>query len=370
VFFVVNLSELCGKQNVNFVAYNKLTPVSLAITMKKTALIILLFATLGACKNKKGTPDVSRIKVSIPVERFDQSFFSIDTNDIVNGLRNVQRQHPDFYADFMQEILGVSASDTNSNTLIVTKEFLRGYKPIFDSLQMVYKNTGKLQHDLEAAFRFVKYYFPQYNAGKVILFVGPFDAPGVAATRSGLAIGLQQYAGKDFSVYQSGPGQELFPLYISRRFTPDYISSNAMKAVIEDIFPDRSGGKPLLEQMIEKGKRWWLLDKFLPHTPDSIKTGYTQQQLDWCNHNEGLIWSYLVKNEDLNSLNPAIIQTYIGEGPFTQGFSQELSPGNLGQWIGWRIVQKYADKNPDLSPEEIMRTEPKKILDEAKYKPK
>ena len=89
-----------------------------------------------------------------------------------------------------------------------------------------------------------------------------------------------------------------------------------------------------------------------------------------CNENEGLIWSYIVKNEDLNSLNPAIIQTYIGEGPFTQGFSQEHSPGNLGQWIGWQILKKFTGKNTGITPDEVMKTDVKKILDEAKYKPK
>ena len=47
-----------------------------------------------------------------------------------------------------------------------------------------------------------------------------------------------------------------------------------------------------------------------------------------------------------NSLNPAVIQTYIGEGPFTQGFSQEYSPGNIGQWIGWQIIKKFVRKKP------------------------
>jgi uncharacterized protein YjaZ len=92
--------------------------------------------------------------------------------------------------------------------------------------------------------------------------------------------------------------------------------------------------------------------------------------LDWCKNNEGLIWSYIVRNEDLNSLNPTTIQTYIGEGPFTQGFSQELSPGNIGQWIGWQIVKKFAAKNSGMKPEDVMKAEAKKILDDAKYKPK
>ena len=42
----------------------------------------MLAASLSACKNKKDIPDVSDIKVDITVERFDQSFFSIDTNNI------------------------------------------------------------------------------------------------------------------------------------------------------------------------------------------------------------------------------------------------------------------------------------------------
>ena len=92
--------------------------------------------------------------------------------------------------------------------------------------------------------------------------------------------------------------------------------------------------------------------------------------MEWCKENEGLIWSYIVKNEDLYSVDPVTIQTYIGEGPFTQGFSQEFSPGNIGPWIGWQIVKKYADNNPALKPEEIMKTSAKQILEQAKYKPK
>jgi hypothetical protein len=340
------------------------------MAMKKTILLFLLCVAFFACNNKKGVPDVSALKVNVPIERFDQHFFSIDTNNISAGLQKLQQQYPDFYFDFMQQILGVTGADTSRNTLLVTKEFIRGYKSIYDSLQLVYKKTDWLQKELEKGFQFVQYYFPKYKPGKAILFAGPFDAPGVATTQSGLAIGLQQYAGKDFSVYQSGPGQELFPLYISRRFAPEYITANCMKAVIEDIFPDQSGGKPLIEQMVEKGKRWYLLDKFLPATPDSIKMGYTQRQLNWCNEYEGKIWSYLVKNEDLQSLVPSVIQNYIGEAPFTQGLSQEASPGNLGQWIGWQIVKKFVAKNSSLKPEEIMTMDAKQILNEAKYKPK
>jgi len=338
--------------------------------MKNIFLAACLPALLFSCNNRKNIPDISGIKADIAIERFERSFFGMDTNHIPGALEQVRQQHPGFYPDFMQHILGVSGNPADSNTVLVTRAFLRGYADIYDTLQQVYAETGWLEKELEKAYRFVKYYFPSYQPGNAITFIGPFDAPGVASTRSGIAIGLQQYAGQHFSVYRSGPGQELFPLYISRRFSKEYITANCMKAVADDLFPDQSAGKSLVSQMIEKGKQWYLLDKFLPETPDSVKTGYTQNQLDWCTANEGLIWSYIIKTEDLHSLNPTVIQTYVGEAPFTQGFSQENSPGNIGPWIGWQIIRKFVSKNPDLSPADVMKTDPARILEEAKYKPK
>ena len=182
--------------------------------MKKISLLLLIAVSLFGCKSKKDIPDVSGIDVNIPIERFDISFFNI---------------------------LGVSGADTSQSTLLVTKEFLRGYLPIYDSLQPQYQKTDWLQKELKKAFQFVKYYYPQYKTGKAILFLGPFDAPGVATTNAGIAIGLQQYAGQNFSVYQSPMGQELFPSYISRRFAPEFITANCMKAVVEELFPDQSG---------------------------------------------------------------------------------------------------------------------------------
>ncbi len=347
---------------------NNLSPVSFTMTMKKIAPFLIPVLLLFACGNKSNTPDVSDIKVDLRIENFGDAFFRLDTNNILPGLQQLHHKFPDFYRDFMTEVLGVT-NDTMHTTMVV-KEFIKGYAAIYDTLRLVYKNTSDLEKDLKKGFQYVKYYFPSYKIGKIITFVGPFDAPGVATTNYGLAVGLQQFAGRNYSVYKTDQFQELYPLYISRRFSSEYIPVSCMKAVVQDVYPDQSGGKPLIEQMVEKGKQWWLLEKFMPFAHDTLKTGFTKTQVNWCNENEGLIWSYIVKNEDLNSLNPAIIQTYIGESPFTQGFSQELSPGNIGQWIGWQIVKKYVSKNSSKTIEEILKTPARTINDEAKYKPK
>jgi hypothetical protein len=269
----------------------------------------------------------------------------------------------------MQNILGVSGNPNDTATTVVTKNILRSYASFAADLEKKFSNTNTLEDDLKKDFQFVKYYFPDYKVPVLVTYIGPLDAPGVALTRNRLAIGLQQYAGKNFPGYQTNEVQQMYPAYISRRFDAEYIPANCIKAVADDLFPDKSNGKPLVEQMIEKGKQWWLLDKLMPTTPDSLKTGYTQKQLEWCKNNEGLIWNYFVTNESLESIEPDMIQNYIGESPTTQGMPQS-SPGNIGQWVGWQIVKKFATENASLKPAEIMDTPARKILIEAKYKPK
>ena len=337
--------------------------------MKKNSAIFLAIIFFIGCTDNKG-PDVSKIKVDVPIERFDKSFFSIDTNNVAAGLKGLMTNYPDFYTDFMQQVLGVSGSDTNRATLDVSKLFIGGYSSIYQNLSKQYNDVSWLQKDIQKAFQYVKYYFPNYKTSKIILFVGPLDAPGVALTGSGIAIGLHQFGGKDFPAYQSMEAQQLFPAYISRRFEPPYIVVNSMKAVIEDVYPDKSAGKGLIEQMIGKGKQWWLLDKFLPVTPDSLKTGFTKQQLKWCEANEGLVWNDIITTQkDLYTKDPMAIQNYIGEAPYTQSLGP-ASPGNIGQWIGWQIVKKFTDKNSSMSVADVLKTDARKILEEAKYKPK
>jgi hypothetical protein len=321
-----------------------------------------------ACNNEKNKPDVSNIKVDIKIARFEQAFFKIDTNNLNNSLSDLSKTFPRFYPVFIRDILQVNPMDTTG--FIIIKNFISGYRPINDSIQVKYKNLDWLKEELTDGFKYVKHYYPDYKVPGIITYLASFDAPGVILTQDYLGVGLHQFAGKNFSVYQAEPIQQMYPTYISRRFDKEFMTAACMKAITDDIYPDKTAGRPLIEQMIEKGKQWFLLDKFLPNVPDSVKTGYTKKQLEWIEENEGNVWAYIVRNEkDIYSIDPATIQTYIGESPNTQVMT-EASPGNIGQWIGWRIVQEYANKHKQLSVQQILDTTPKTIFEEAKYKPK
>ena len=339
------------------------------MSMKKISAFFMFVSIVIACNHNNNTPDVSRIKIDVKLDRFEKSFFQVDSNNVAPGLMKVAAGFQDFYPDFMQNILGVSGHPGDTTTLSVTRKFLCSYSSFARELEVKFNNTTGMEDEITHGLQFVKYYFPDYRIPAFITFIGPLDAPGVAMTRNRIAIGLQQYAGKDFPGYQANEVQQMYPLYISRRFDPKYIPSNCMRAIADDLFPDKSAGKPLIEQMIEKGKQWWLLDKLMPTTRDSLKTGYSQKQLDWCKENEGLIWNFFVTSENLETIEPNVIQNYIGESPTTQGMPA-ASPGNIGQWVGWQIVKKFAAANPSLNPAEIMNTPARKILTDSKYKPK
>ncbi|MGC4037361.1 MAG: hypothetical protein QM764_15480 [Chitinophagaceae bacterium] len=351
------------------------------MSMQKISVFVILSSVFFfSCNDKSTAPDISGIKVSLSTERFDKDFFSKDSNAMVSALPELQAKYPTFLPIFVNYILGLGPiRQDNPAAFEGSKRFLHVSKPLFDSVQKIYSSTDDLQNNFEDAFRYVKYYFPNYKApDKIITMVGPIDGLAQMGTdhstnfigRDFLGISLQFYLGANFSAYND----EYFitnvaPQYRSRRFEKKYIVPDAMKLIVDDLFPDQTNGRPLIDQMIEKGKQWWLLDKFLPSMADSLKTGYTQRQLEWCKVNEGLIWNQIITNENLYSIDPVSIQTYIGESPFTQTMPEQ-SPGNLGPWIGLQIVKKFVSNNSSLTPEQVMKTTTKKILEEAKYKPK
>ena len=347
------------------------------MSMKKLYFPFIFCILLTACGDKKNTPDISSIKVPLKVERFDQAFFAVDTFQMDQGMNKLHQQYSSFLPLYLQNIIGITEPDE-------VKVFYRLYKPVFDSSERVYKNFEPVKEQIEKAFRYVKYYFPEYKTPSTLIpVIGRMDSrQDLARMANGeytpnfigpdlAGISLQFYLGSDFSWYTDQNFiNNVAPLYRSRRFSKEYIAADLMKLITDDLFPDKSAGRPLIEQMIEKGKQWWLLEKFMPETADSVRTGYTQRQLDWTAASEGLIWSYIARNENLYAVDPATIQTYIGEGPFTQGLDQESSPGNIGPWIGRQIVRKFEKANPSLSIRDIMQASPKQILEEAKYKPK
>jgi hypothetical protein len=344
-----------------------------AMRLFSLAVVLVLVAS---CRDKNNKPDVSNIKIDVQLQRFDRDFFSIDTNHIENSLDQLYRNYPSFmplYFEFLSPINYIVHQEGKSYKQVVL-EYLRTMKSLEDSVQRKYSDLSAVENGLERNLRYVKYYYPSFKIPAVFTSVeslNPEDKTEIYGTtyyRDTLIISLQMFLGKDFGVYDP----TLYFDYIRRRFESQYIVPNSIRAIANSIYADSSDEASFIEQIIEKGKQWYLLDHFLPDTPDSLKTFFTQKQLQWCRENEGNIWGQIIKNTpDLYTVDKETAQTYLGEAPFTQNIEASNStPGNVGQWIGWQIVKKYAERNSSQTLQQVLATPAKQIFQEAKYKPK
>lgn len=323
---------------------------------------------LFACNRKKPAPDVSHIKIDVQLLRFDKDLFSIDTNNVENSLNALQKKYGAFLNDYLYNIMVLPPQPDSVAKKI--KMFLHDYHFVYDTAQKYFDDFGDAFKEIKNGLQYVQYYFPEYKApANVITFIGPIEGYANVLTTSGLAVGLQLYLGEDFPVYHSEFITNVYPDYQQRRFKPAYIAVNCMRNIVSDIYPEKNGSDPLVYQMIDAGKRLYLLDHFLPQFADSLKTGYTQKQLDGCYDNEAGIWNYFVQNNLLFITDPLQVRDYMQDGPYTEVLGQ-ASPGFIGQFIGWQIVKKWMDNHPETTLQQLIDTPEKKIYEEAKYKPR
>ena len=257
------------------------------------------------------------------------------------------------------------------------KIFYGTIKPLADAVEKKYNDLADVRGGLDQSLKYVKHYYPSFKIPPVVTSVesfnpdNPQEAYGATYYNDTLIISLQMFLGSDFTGYD--PVQ--YPDYLRRRFNEQYIVPNAIRSVANNIYTDSSESASLIEQMIERGKQWYLLNKFLPDASDTLITGYSKSQTNFIKKNEGNIWGEFLKStSDPYTVDQERLKNYLGEGPFTQDMPHDLqgngTPGNIGQWIGWRIVQKFAEKNANITLQEVLTTPAKKIFQEARYKPK
>jgi hypothetical protein len=265
--------------------------------------------------------------------------------------------------------LGVDPSWPTDTSANYVNGFIKTYRPVYDSAEKIFKDFTPYEKEIKKGLQFVKYYFPTYKLPeKIITYIGPADGYGDILSADALIVGLHHHLGKNFYLYKSTLVQETYAEYITNRFEPDYIAINCMNNIANDLYPEKTDDKPLVNQMIEKGKHLYLLSKFLPSAEAYRLIGFTKKQMDDAYAHEAVIWDLFIKNSYLQITDKNIIKNYIGESPKTSELG-EGAPGNIGSFAGWQIVKKYMQKNAATTVQQLMALDPETIFQGAKYKP-
>ncbi|NGM73411.1 gliding motility lipoprotein GldB [Sphingobacterium sp. SGL-16] len=333
-----------------------------------------LIVAIASCRETTTIkrPDVSNINVQVHIERFDQDLAQINPEDIGSMNKAWQERYGIFYSNYMQDILQIA----NPADSIRVKEFLtqiikqKDFVDLNKAVAKVYPSMESYEKELTQVFKYVKYYFPEYNIPRFITYVSGF-AYQTPIGEDYVGIGLDMFLGAESEFYPALV--QSIPLYISRRFTPENIVPRVIEAVLrEDIYsiPDQTHNT--LQHMIYNGKIMYAMDMLLENVSDELKIGYTKEHLAWANKYQSDVWTWFLQENLLYSTDHLRTQKYFTEAPFTPelGEKNESAP-KLGSFIGWMMVRKYMERHPETSLKELFAIEDaQKILEGSKYKGK
>lgn len=328
--------------------------------IKSTITFILLSFAFIACKDDKciKAPDISSVEISVNIERLDRKLNKIPTK---SALSEILVQNPMFAEGF----LNISHYPDPENLLNQYYDLLNNAS--IDSLFIEVENTfgdfEDIRLQFEEAFRYLKYYYPETKVPKIKTVVTGLIGD-LYLSDSLIIIGLDYYLGlKGKYLPKDIPG------YILKRYQKEYMVPQIMLMYSNLYNKTNQKDGSAVADMVYYGKAYYMAKNLLPCSPDSLFTGYSAFETNDIDEHEPVIWASVLENELLFETNPYIKDKFLSERPKTIEIGENC-PGRIGRWIGWRIVQKYAEQHPEISvPEMMAMDDAQKIFIESKYKP-
>ena len=311
----------------------------------------LAVALLVGCQDRLRfhSASIEHNATPVQIERFDHDFYTLDSMHLAH-------RYGDFLPIYVHQIMQIAPGKINDFKADSAFAALR------KQVDSVYASASEIEETLGVAFAYYNHYFPQNDVPSVSFHVSGFNQ-SVVTTSDRVSASIDNYLGQDFPTYAQVAYQYEMPY-----MTPRHLPIDVLLGWITSEYPDSNGR--LLESMLYHGKIIYLLQVCFPNEDVAELLCYTPQQLEWCKRYEKNIWAMLVEKRELYSTDWRVITKYTQPAPFTNGLSQEQSPGRIGVFIGWRIVSEYMQRNVQVTLRELMNeTDAQKILQHSGYRP-
>jgi gliding motility-associated lipoprotein GldB len=330
--------------------------------MRRLSLLCFLtLLLLSACKKQTEcqlSEEILQVPVDIEIERLETLLF--ETNDLKEVLWTLE-EYPEFTEQYLQEKLYDNREELAKELLLINQD--SSMQELYGEVMKHFPDLADVEQELENAFKYVRYYFSDFEAPKVYTMVSGFNSD-LFISEDIIVIGLDYFLPED---HRFQPGE--LPRYIAKRYQKDYIVSTILVALSQRYNATDNRDNTLLAEMIYYGKAYHFVKTMMPCTPDEYIIGYTEKEIADSYANEEFIWSHFIENQLLFETNPFEIRKYTGEAPFTDEISMD-APGRLGRWIGWNIVDDYRFNN-SLSINELMEEkDADKIFRQSGYRPR
>jgi hypothetical protein len=335
-------------------------------------IFLILCIVVAGCKKKNKPVDVAKPalteeqmktakEIEINLLRYEQDLFNIDQANMAAAFAQMYGKYPD-------NIVAKGAWE-NPVMLQSIKEFLND-----PTIQEIYQETNKQYADMSdfkkqitPALTLYLTHFPDETIPDFCTLVSgiDFDMPQVFGYKNTIFICLDMYLGKDCKFY----GQAGMPKYIAARCDKKYMATDCFsKALVYKHLPDKTL-VTLLDNMVDAGKKMLFTQTMFPTTDPQDILGYSEDQYKWAVSHESAIWHRMIEKNLVYDNSDDVVRRMMDEAPFTRDFGND-SPGRLGGFIGFQIVQSYMKTHPGTTLKDLMKmTDSQKFLKESGYKP-
>jgi hypothetical protein len=291
----------------------------------------------------------------IEIKRYDRTFMAIDTNNIEESLLNLEKE----YHPFLDGIV------IDSTTVAQSKDFITDTTAIaiLGAINSVYPELANIEKTLsKALYRYKSMFYGDSILPDVYTFLSFLDYDGrIVFGKDFLLIGLDMYLGADCPFYKEAG----LPEYMTRRLTPDFLPSDAMRAIA--YYESVGTPKTFMDNLIFQGKIVYFLNELLGKKFLAENLGYTKKDLNYCDKHAEDMWAYFVTQKLFFTEDFFENRRFFGESPTINIFPD--SPGRVGWYFGYKIVEQYM-KNEKLSLPDLMKNADfREIFDKSKYRP-
>lgn len=329
--------------------------------LDRFAYLIPVLLLVVACGKKDEAceldPEILDQELEVAILRLEEEFFEAkSTQDFLFLLD----KYPEFAETYLDQNTYTSQDSLAANLLQIHQD--SAMRVLYDSVKVEFGDISDIEKDLEIAFKYIKYHFPDFKTPKVYTFVSGFNSD-LVVTEDMIVIGL------DYFLPANHTFQPDIARYMADRYEKPYLVPMIVLAISSRYNEVNPQENTLLSEMIYYGKAYHFVKAILPCTHDQYIIGYTPAEIAECYDNEEFIWSHFVENELLYETNPFEIRKYIGEAPFTDAISTN-APGRLGRWLGWNIVDDYRTNSGVSLPELMNEANAETIFRQSGYRPR
>lgn len=333
-------------------------------------LILCIFAT--SCKKKNKPVDVAKPalteeqaksaeNIEINLLRYEQDLFNIDQFNMAAAFAQMYGKYPD-------NIVAKGAWD-NPEMLQSIRGFINDpvIQDIYKETEAQYGDMSDFKKQITPALKLYLTHFPDETIPDFCTLVSgiDFNMPQVFGYKNTIFICLDMYLGKDCKFY----GQAGMPKYIAARCDKKYMATDCFsKALVYKHLPDKTL-VTLLDNMVDAGKKMLFTQTMFPNIEQQDILGYSKEQYKWALSHESAVWHRMIEKNLVYDNSDDVVRRMMDEAPFTRDFGND-SPGRMGVFIGFQIVQSYMETHPGTTLQDLMKmTDSQKFLKESGYKP-